>query len=78
MDQEVDAQKGTKRFCVDYRKVNEATIKDAYPLPSVDDSLEHIAGNKLFSCLDMNSGYWQVEVDERITKRQRFVVEGVN
>eukprot|EP00731_Ephydatia_muelleri_P033930 Em0042g9a len=53
---------GTARFCVDYRKVNEVTRKDAYPLPRVDDTLDTLVGSKFFTTLDLASGYWQVEV----------------
>ena len=53
---------GTARFCVDYRKVNEVTRKDAYPLPRVDDTLDTLVGSKIFTTLDLASGYWQVEV----------------
>ena len=52
---------GSTRFCVDYRKVNSVTRKDAYPLPRVEDTL---AGAKWFTTLDLVSGYWQVEVHE--------------
>eukprot|EP00731_Ephydatia_muelleri_P034875 Em0083g2a len=52
----------TTRFCVDYRKVNEITRKDAYPLPRVDDTLDTLVGSKFFTTLDLASGYWQVEV----------------
>ena len=50
------------RFCVDYRKVNSVTRKEAYPLPRVDDTLDTLAGAKWFTTLDLVSGYWQVEV----------------
>ena len=53
---------GTSRFCVDYRRINVMTRKDAYPLPRVDDILETLAGSLLFSVLDLASGYWQMEV----------------
>eukprot|EP00731_Ephydatia_muelleri_P003644 Em0001g3644a len=53
---------GTTRFCVDYRKVNKVTRKDAYPLPRVDDTLDTLVGSKFFTTLDLASGYWQVEV----------------
>ena len=40
---------------MDYRRLNEVTIKDAYPLPRIDESLDQLAGSKWFSCLDMDS-----------------------
>ena len=60
----VKKKNGTQRFCVDYRRLNDVNIKDAYPLPRIDESLDQLAGNQWFSCLDMNSGYWQVDVDD--------------
>ena len=60
---------GSVRFCIDYWKVNAVTRRDAYPLPRTDDMLDTLAGAKLFSTLDMVSGYWQVEVTK--TRRRQ-------
>ena len=46
----VQKKDGTKRFCIDYRKLNDVTKKDAYLLPRIDDSLAQLAGAKWFSC----------------------------
>ena len=59
----VKKKDGSVRFCVDYRKLNAVTKKDAYPLPHIGDTLDSLAGSKWFSCLDMNAGFNQVEMD---------------
>ena len=60
----VPKKDGSVWFCVDYRKANEITHKDAYLIPRIDDALDTLAESKCFSTLDLNSGYWQVEVDK--------------
>jgi len=69
----VQKKDGSWRFCVDYRKLNEITHKDAYPLPRIDDSLDALGGSRLFSTLDLTSGYWQVELEEEAKERSAFV-----
>lgn len=49
----------TYRFCVDYRLMNEVTVRDAYPLPRIDECLDSLSGMKWFSYLNVNSGFWQ-------------------
>ena len=51
---------GSIRFCVDYRVLNDRTVKDAYPIPRVDDCLDALSGSKWYSSMDLNSGFWQV------------------
>ena len=64
---------GEYRFCVDYQKLNEITIKDVYPLPRIDDTLDALGGSRLFSALDLKNGYWQVEIDERDREKTAFI-----
>ena len=55
---------GSLRFCIDLRKLNARTVKDAYSLPRIDESLDCLNGSQIFTSLDLKSGYWQVELDE--------------
>jgi hypothetical protein len=60
------------RFCVDYRDLNRRTIKDAFPLPRIEETIDSLSGARYFSSLDLRSGYWQVEVTERHKERTAF------
>lgn len=55
---------GDYRLCVDLRQVNNKTVSDAYPMPDLRNLIKQVSGAKVFSTLDLNSGYWQVEVEE--------------
>ncbi|KRZ65622.1 Retrovirus-related Pol polyprotein from transposon 17.6, partial [Trichinella papuae] len=63
---------GSPRFCVDFRRLNDVTIKDAHPLPRIDDTLEALSGARWFSTLDFSSGYWQIPVDEADRPKTAF------
>ena len=58
----VKKKDGTQRMCVDYRGLNNITIKNAYPLPRVDELLQRLAGKKYYSKIDLQSGYHQVRI----------------
>ncbi|XP_063820175.1 uncharacterized protein LOC135062022 [Pseudophryne corroboree] len=64
---------GTIRFCVDYRKLNSCTVRDAYPLPRIEESLAALGNAKFFSTLDLASGYWQVPVAPQDREKTAFV-----
>ena len=63
---------GSLRFFVDYRRLNKATIRDSYPIPRMDECIDSLAHAKVFSTLDCNSGYWQIEIDEEDKKKAAF------
>ena len=54
----------TLLFCIDFQKLNDVTVKDAHPLPRIDDTLEALKGAKFFSTLDLKSRYWQIPIKE--------------
>ncbi|KAJ0397444.1 hypothetical protein ATCC90586_009028 [Pythium insidiosum] len=64
---------GSVRFCVDYRALNQVTIKDVYPLPRIDETLESLGGARLFSTLDLLAGYWQIGVAQHDRDKTAFV-----
>ena len=65
---------GSLRFCIDLRKLNARTVKDAYSLPRIDETLDCLSGSRIFTSLDLKSGYWQVEMDDASKELTAFTV----
>ena len=66
---------GDVRVCIDYRKLNERTIKDAYPLPRIDMCLDCLASTKIFSTIDLQSAYMQLEVAKEDRHKTAFITK---
>ena len=64
----------TLRICIDLRLVNLRTIRDAYYMPRMEESMDSLVDSVYFSCLDLKSGFWQVEVEESHKERTAFTV----
>ena len=71
----VKKKDGTVRVCVDYRKVNNVTIKDAYPIPKIEDLFSYLGNAKIFTTLDLASGYYQVKLDKESQQYTAFSCE---
>ena len=71
----VKKKSGEMRFCINYRQLNNATKKDSYPLPRIDDILDKMSGKTIFSTLDLASGYFQIVMDDASKELTAFIVE---
>ena len=69
----VNKKDGSVRFCIDYRKLNQITIKDVYPLPRIDDCLNALGNAQYFSTFDLASGYWQIPMNEKDREKTAFI-----
>ena len=72
----VKKKDGTRRFCIDYRRLNQVRKVDAYPLPHIEDSLNTLGGARFFCSLDLASRYWQIEMDAADREKTAFVTQG--
>ena len=68
----VEKKDGSLRMVVDYRVLNEVTIKNKYPLLMINDLFDHLQGAKVFSKIDLRSGYHQLKIREKDIPKTTF------
>jgi hypothetical protein len=68
----VEKKDGTQRMCIDYRSLNEVTIKNKYPLPRIEDLFDQMKGSSVLSKIDLRSGYHQLKIRESDIPKTAF------
>jgi hypothetical protein len=71
----VEKKDGTKRMCIDYRALNEVTIKNKYPLPRIEDMFDQMRGASVFSKIDLRSGYHQLRIRPLDIPKTTFITK---
>ncbi|OWZ05813.1 LOW QUALITY PROTEIN: Gag-pol fusion protein [Phytophthora megakarya] len=73
----VKKKDGEIRVCVDYPALNRVTVRDVYPLPRIDETIEALGGAQLFTALALKAGYWQILVKEENKDKTAFTTRGL-
>jgi hypothetical protein len=68
----VNKKDGTLRLCIDFRQLNKVTIHNKYPLPIIDDLFDQLKGARIFSKIELKSGYHQVRIREEYIRKTTF------
>jgi hypothetical protein len=71
----VEKKNGTERMCIDYRSLNEVTIKNKYPLPRIEDLFDQLRGASVFSKIDLRSGYHQLRIRPSDIPKTTFITK---
>jgi hypothetical protein len=71
----VEKKDGTKRMCIDYKALNEVTVKNKYPLPRIEDLFDQLRGGSVFSKIDLRSGYHQLRIRPANIQKTTFITK---